>query len=245
MEQLSFKVEAFEGPLDLLLKLIAKNKVNIFDIPVAVILDQYMEAIEDMKRVDMEVASEFVSMASYLLYIKSRMLLPQHEEEEEDPRETLVKMLLEYQRYKAVAKDLTEMYSGVPLTATRKPLEMEFEEEAYSKRHSCDELAVAYQHILRKIKHRLPPPVHAFKGIVGTTWTTISSRVVNLLRRLIKKRKMPLNEAFETARSRSDIVATFLAVLELMSNKKIKVEGENNTMTILSGKVADNDNTGN
>lgn len=239
MEQLSFKVEAFEGPLDLLLKLISKNKVNIFDIPVAQILDQYMEAIEDMKRVDMEVASEFVSMASYLLYIKSRMLLPQHEEEEEDPRETLVRMLLEYQRYKAVAQDLTQMYSGVPLRATRKPLEIEFEEEAYSKKHSCDELAMAYQHILRKIRHRMPPPVHAFKGIVGTTWTTISSRVVNLLRRLIKKKEMPLNEAFDTARSRSDIVATFLAVLELMSNKRIKVEGDKDTISIISGKVTE------
>ncbi len=244
MEQLSFRLEGFEGPLDLLLKLISKNKVNIFDIPVADILDQYMEAIEDMKRVDMEVASEFISMASYLLFIKSRMLLPQHEEEEEDPRETLVRMLLEYQRYKAVASELTQMYSGVPLTATRKPLVMEFEEEAYSKRHSTNELAVAYQHILKKIKHRLPPPVHAFKGIVGTTWTTISSRVVNLLRRLIKRKEMPLNDAFETARSRSDIVATFLAVLELMSNKRIKVVGESNRI-ILSGKVDGNDNTGN
>ncbi len=245
MEQLSFKFEVFEGPLDLLLKLISKNKVNIFDIPIAQILDQYMEAIEDMKRVDMDVASEFISMASYLLYIKSRMLLPVHEEEDEDPRETLVKMLLEYQRYKEVAKQLTIMYSGTPVTVTRRPMELEIEEEAYSKQHSVLEISVAYQHMLKKLRHRMPPPVQAFKGIVGTTWTTISSRVVNLLRRLIKKRSMSLKEAFVTARSRSDIVATFLAVLELMSNKRIKVEGEENTITILTGKVNTNDNSGN
>ena len=245
MEQLSFKLEVFEGPLDLLLKLISKNKINIFDIPISDLLTQYMEAIDEMKSVDMDIASEFISMASYLLYIKSKTLLPQHDEEEEDPREMLVRMLLEYQRYKEVVLKLSDLYANAPVTAVRKPLEIESEEEAYSKQHSLDELSNAYGFVLKKARHRLPPPVKAFKGIVGTTWTTISTRVVSILRNLLHKKTIKMDEAYSNAGSRSDIVATFLALLELMHNKRITVNDSGDTITLNDGKVSSNENTGN
>ncbi len=245
MEQLSFKLEVFEGPLDLLLKLISKNKINIFDIPISKLLSQYMEAIDEMKAVDMDIASEFVSMASYLLYIKSKMLLPQHDEEEEDPREMLVRMLLEYQRYKEVVVKLSDIYSNAPITAARKPLEIEFEEEAYSKHHSLDELTSAYGFVLKKARHRLPPPVKAFKGIVGTTWTTISTRVVSLLRKLLHKKTINMDEAYSNANSRSDVVATFLALLELMHNKRISVSDAGDKIMLNEGKVSSDGHEGN
>ena len=101
MEAMTFHLDAFEGPLDLLLHLISKNKVSIYDIPIAEICEQYMEVLEDARRMDMEVAGDFIAMAAQLIYIKSKMLLPVYEEEEEDdPRLQLVEMLLEYQRIK-------------------------------------------------------------------------------------------------------------------------------------------------
>ena len=99
MEQLSFKLDVFEGPLDLLLHLISKNKVNIYDIPINEITNQYLEAIDEMKKLDLEVSSEFIVMAAQLIYIKSKMLLPaQNDDEEEDPRADLASRLIEYKR---------------------------------------------------------------------------------------------------------------------------------------------------
>ena len=108
MEKLSFKLEVFEGPLDLLLFLIQKNKVSIYDIPVSIITEQYMEYLKLMETNDLEISSEFLVMAARLLYIKSKMLLPKHEElegeEEEDPRQELIQNLVEYKKYKEVSK---------------------------------------------------------------------------------------------------------------------------------------------
>lgn len=245
MDALSFKLDVFEGPLDLLLRLISKNKINIFDIPISSLLDQYMAAVDEMKTVDMDIAGEFISMASYLLYIKSKMLLPQHEEEEEDPRELLVRMLLEYQRYKDVAQKMTELYSGSPLRASRNQMELELPEEPYSRTHTVDELGTAYNALIKITKHRLPPPVSSFKGIVGTTWTTISTRVINILRRLMKNRKMTVSEVYCNSKSRSDVVASFLAILELMHSKRIIVDAAGENIEINDRKVSENENTGN
>ena len=109
--KLSFKLEVFEGPLDLLLYLIDKNKVNIYDIPIASITEQYFEYLELMEQTDLDVSSDFVVIAANLIYIKSKMLLPKHndkEELEEDPRDELVEKLLEYKRYKEIAKVLSD-----------------------------------------------------------------------------------------------------------------------------------------
>ena len=111
--KLNFTLEIYEGPLDLLLALIAKNKINIYDIPISLIFEQYMEYIEKLAELDMEVAGEFLEMASRLMLIKSRMLLPKPEntEEAEDPRAELAQMLIEYQRAKRAAEGLAHLYS--------------------------------------------------------------------------------------------------------------------------------------
>ena len=111
MDTLTYKLEQFEGPLDLLLSLIQKNKVSITDIPIALICDQYVEYIARAQELDMELASEFIVMASELMLIKSRMLLPKTEEESEDPRATLTDALLRYQQAKEAAQKLSPMYA--------------------------------------------------------------------------------------------------------------------------------------
>ena len=225
------RIDSFEGPFDLLLYLVSRQKVDIGAISITQIADQYLAEVGRMDNLDLDVASEFLTMAAYLLYIKSQTLLPKHEEEEEDPRENLVRMLLEYQRYKAVAAGLQELYTKDCCRAVRAQQEPEAD-GAYRRRHSPYELASAYAGIFKRVKTKLPPPVSAFRGIVGTVVTTISSRVANILRRLFKRNTMPLAEAFATAKSRSDVVATFLAVLELTSNKRIRLEGEDDEIRI-------------
>ena len=123
MDELTFRLDSFEGPLDLLLKLITKNKVDILDIPIALILDQYMEYVEEMRKLDMDTAGEFVAMASELMLIKSRMLLPKAKTDggEEDPRRDLAAALIEYKRMKEAASLISEQNASSPpnISSTR------------------------------------------------------------------------------------------------------------------------------
>ena len=224
MEKLSFKLEAFEGPLDLLLHLISKNKVNIYDIPISLILEQYMEHIHQMKHLDLEVTADFLSMASHLLLIKSKMLLPSHNEEEElDPREQLVRLLLEYKRYKEVIKSFFATSNNISNSFVRMPFELELD-NTYTSSHSLEELHGAYRVTVRRIKRRLPPPVNSFNGIIGRAIVSVNSKVIFVLRNILKKGSVSFMSLFENAKSRSEIVATFLAVLELAKSKKINVD---------------------
>lgn len=144
MEELNLKIEQYEGPLDLLLALIAKNKLNIFDIPIAEIAEQYMAHIEAMRRLNMEVTSEFIYYAAELMLIKSRMLLPR--EEEEDPRRNLVDALLEYKRARAAAELLRERSELYYDRFTKAPDEIE---TAYERPHAVSLLAEAFERIRR------------------------------------------------------------------------------------------------
>lgn len=226
MEKPSFKLQVFEGPLDLLLHLISKNKVNIYDIPIAQILEQYMAYIDSMNDMNMEVTADFLAMASQLIYIKSKMLLPKYEdEEEEDPRDLLVRMLLEYKRYKEVSGTMKEMSAPLNSTFVKEP-EKIAPDNTYSNSHSPDELYDAYLNAVRKVKRRLPPPVTSFKGIVGHTVYSVSRKAISLLRQLLFKKKIPFLSLFESSKSRSEIVATFLAILELAKNRRISVDND-------------------
>lgn len=229
MEQLSFRVEAFEGPLDLLLTLIKKNKINIYDIPISEILEQYLEAVAEMEQFDIEVSSEFLVLAATLLQIKSKMLLPPEdsEEEQEDPREELVRRLLEYKRFKEKSDFLR---SRENLGYTRFYKAPEYIERPvipfdYSK-ISLENLLVSYKVSYMKLERRLPPPKRSFEGIVGHERVSVRSRVKTIWTSLIKKGKMKFSDLFRGVKSRTEAVASFLAVLELIKLKKITVDEE-------------------
>ncbi len=223
MQQLSYNLEVYKGPLDLLLNLIAKNKVNIYDIPISLILEQYLEHIRGMKEFDLEVTADFLAMASQLLLIKSRMLLPTYnDQKEEDPREQLVRLLLEYKRYKEVVANFfnnSNSYSSIYVRDTEQ-LELD---NTYSSNHSLEELHFAYKQTIKRIKRRLPPPVNSFSDIVGKVFVSVNSKVIFVLRRLLKKGVINFSSLFDNAKSRSEIVATFLAILELTKSKRVKV----------------------
>lgn len=235
MEQLSFRVEAFEGPLDLLLTLIKKNKVNIYDIPISEILEQYLEVIAQMEALDLEVSSEFLVLAATLLQIKSRLLLPVEDEEEEgeDPREELVRRLVEYKRFKEKAEFLrgrenlgyTRFYKA-PEYIERPVVPFDYSTV------SVENLLISYKVSYMKLERKLPPPKKSFEGIVGHEKVSVKSRVTNIWKKLVEKGKTKFIELFRGIKSRPEAVASFLAVLELIKLKKVVVEGDMDDMDI-------------
>ena len=234
MESIAVKLEAYEGPLDILLGLINKNKINIYDIPIHMILGQYMEQIKLMERQKLNVTADFLSMAAHLVFIKSAMLLPRYEDEEgQDPREELVRLLLEYSRYKTAAESFREMSAPFYNVFIKSPDILEIDKE-YGGQHSLDELLSAYNDTLKRTKRKLPPPVTSFTGIVSRSFVTVSSRTVFVLKKLLKNTKVSFGSLFVPAKSRSEIVATFLAVLELTRSGKIHITQDGQGRDFLS-----------
>lgn len=225
--ELSFKLEIFEGPLELLLSLIAKNKVSIYDIPIALILDQYMEYLHTMELFNMEIASEFIVMASQLMVIKSRMLLPKAEEEE-DPRQELVDMLLEYQRAKQTAVVLHEREFSYAGRFEKPPVKLEnVNKSEYKLTHDISVLQEAYLRVYqRKIElmEANANTQHLDNLIRTTKHVSVNERILHVMKRLVRKNTLSFAGLFEDVQSRSEIVATFLAVLELIKGRRIFVD---------------------
>ncbi len=221
MEKLSYKLQDFEGPLDLLLRLISKNKLNIYDIQISLLLEQYMEHIHAMQEQDMDVASEFLEMAARLVYLKTAMLLPKHDEAEELKKE-LTGQLLEYQECQRVAALLAGRLTFDAMT--RSPQELEID-AVYRLAHDPQILLDAYFAAAGKGKRRLPPSPAAFSGIVSRRIVSVGSRIIFVLRKLWTGRSVPFDQLLERSESKSQLVATFLAVLELVKAKRIEVHG--------------------
>ena len=226
---LSYKLESFEGPLDLLLQLIARNKLNIYDIKLSVLIDQYLEQMELFKAQEMEVASEFLEMAARLIYMKSVSLLPRHDEIVK-LKEELTGELLEYQVCREMAAKLATMTDGFNLF-TKSPDDVELD-KTYVLTHNPEVMYEAYLSAVGRGQRRLPPPVTPFTKIVAKKIVAVSSKIVFVLRKLVRGGKSSLSGLYKTARSRSELVATFLAVLELCKANRIEVEGENDDAEI-------------
>ena len=222
-ETLSYKLDVFEGPLDLLLNLIAKNKLNIYDIPIAELLEQYMAQIHEMQAADMDVASEFLEMAARLVHIKSVSLLPKKEEEAALKQE-LTGQLLEYQQCKEAATRLRERFSldGIVRAQADIPADL-----TYKRHHKPQELLSAYLSMLGKKKPPEPQkPEDTISKLITRRVVSVASQIVFVLRSLWKKRHVSLKELFRGKNDPSERVATFLAVLELVKDKRLRVDGD-------------------
>ena len=227
METISYKLPAFEGPLDLLLFLVQKNKLNIYDIPIAEVLD----TIRQMQETDLDVATEFLEMAARLVQIKSAMLLPRHEEAEELKRE-LTGELIEYRLCQLMAGKMAKMYIGGQLFV-RAPEDVS-PDLTYRRVHPPEVMREAYLAAAGRGKRRLPPPAQAFSGIVSRKIVSVSSKIMFVLRRLYKneRKQTSYNALFQSAQSKSELVATFLALLELIKGHRIRVDGEGDEQTV-------------
>ena len=222
-ETLSYKLDVFEGPLDLLLNLIAKNKLNIYDIPIAELLEQYMAQIHEMQAADMDVASEFLEMAARRVHIKSVSLLPKKEEEAALKQE-LTGQLLEYQQCKEAATRLRERFSldGIVRAQADIPADL-----TYKRHHKPQELLSAYLSMLGKKKPPEPQkPEDTISKLITRRVVSVASQIVFVLRSLWKKRHVSLKELFRGKNDPSERVAAFLAVLELVKDKRLRVDGD-------------------
>lgn len=220
MEALSYKLPDFEGPLDLLLHLIAKNKLNICEVQISSLLEQYMEQIAAMQEQDMNIASEFLEMASRLVHIKTVFLLPKHEEAEELEKE-LVGQLLEYQTCKEMAGKFAEMIS---LDSFIRPTEKLPRDPVYRVQHDPMELAKAYRSAVGKGKRFAPPPMEKISAIVSRKIVSVTSQIISVIKRLRTEGDMEYADLFAGKTEKTEMVATFLALLELIKGKRIAVE---------------------
>lgn len=236
MEQtLNYKLESFEGPLDLLLQLISRNKLNIYDIPLMELIDQYLAQIELYKNEEMELSSEFLEMASRLLYIKTVSLLPKHDEIVK-LKEELTGELLEYMVCQQIAGKLALMQDGFN-KFVRKPTEYEFD-KSYELIHESDVMLSSYLAAVGRGKNKVVTDTTPFTKIVAKKIVAVSTKIVFVMRNLLKGGKCKLTNLYKTAHSRSEMVATFLAVLELCKANRVKIEGdsENSQITLIRGR---------
>lgn len=240
--QLQYKLDVFEGPLDLLLSLISKNKIDIYDIQISELLDQYMEQIDNMREHQMDVASEFLTMASRLVYIKSVMLLPKYEEEAEELKKELSGQLLEYAVCREMAKKLGQIYDFDRFFREPSPVEFDM---TYNRQHPPEDIVKAYISAVGRGKRKLPPSEQAFSGIVAHKIVSVNSKIIHLMRRLRHGKKLEYHEIFEVCEGKSELVATFLATLELVKGKRIVIEGsgENAVVRMIENDRESNDGT--
>jgi segregation and condensation protein A len=218
----TFRLEGFEGPLDLLLHLIQKNELDILNIPISLITEQYLEYLQLMKVLNLDLAGEYLLMASTLLHIKSRMLLPKssegEEEEEEDPRAELVRRLLEYRKYKNAALEMEKRpLLDRDVFIRLSPPEPEEEPEEERIEVNLFELLEAFRQVLERVK---PESVHE----VILEHMSVEAKIQEILALLDKEnRSMAFHRLFPEQASRRVVVITLLAILELVKMKRIRI----------------------
>ena len=230
-------MEDFVGPLDLILHLLSKNKMEIKDIQISLILDQYLEWMNKRKELDLEVASEFVTMASHLIYIKTRMLLSIHDEEVLSEMEQLIATLEAHQRNENYLKikeiipslDDRYRYGRDYLTKVPEPITPD---KTYRYVHDKADLRRAITAVLSRSDNKLPPPMTAFQGIVGREPYPVADKAGEILRRLVQFGVTRFRALFKGNRSRSEVVATFLAVLELCKARRVRLAGTEEDCTV-------------
>lgn len=228
MSGMQFKLQVFEGPLDLLLHLISKHKLNINDIPIMTLVEQYLAYIDDMAEQDMEIAGEFLEMAARLIYIKTVSLLPKKEEAEELKKE-LQGRLIEYSLCKLAAENMRNIYIG-DAYAVRKPMKIQTD-TVYSRSHETEELLKAYAGMSIKKDKRpeeLKPSV--FSKLVSKKFVSVTSKIVYVLKKLYADGKCSVDNLFSEITDRSERVAAFLAVLELTKSGRILLNDDNSEM---------------
>ncbi len=243
MDKILYKLDTFEGPLDLLLMLIQKNKVSIYDIPIVEITAQYLEAIEGIEEANLDNTSEFLVMASNLLYIKSKMLLPKNEEEEdeEDPREELARRLIEYQQFKEASKELRKNEFSTKNMVFRETEKIDFPIPEYDISHDADELVEAFNQIFQRRLRRAKPEKRAFSQIVGREKVSVDDMVEKICKVLRRSKRVQFESLFRPEDSKPEMIATFLAVLEMIKLNKLYANYDEGTKDFILTTEKNND----
>ena len=255
MDEIKYKLNDFEGPLDLLLTLIQKNKVSIDNIPISLICDQYMEYLNEAQTLNMDIATEFLVMASELMLIKSKMLLPKVKEDEEDPRAALADALFKYSQAKEAAKKMALLY---PKFSGR--MEKDTDEISIDKTFVSDQqvesLHAAVRRIITYNENRPKLEKNIFTPMISTPIVPVEVKIAGILTKMQSEaRSYKISELLDDATSIPDLIAIFLGILELIKVRRINiVEDEGNTSSVFGedacleinyGYIPDSDKTEN
>ena len=237
-------MEDFEGPLDVIFLLLSKNKIEIEDVSITAILEQYLAYLDEMKRLDMEIASEFITMASHLMLIKTKMLLSAAEAAEaQDELDILRQSLIERKRKEALeqirmAIAVLEPRNDIGRCLFVKEPEPLRKDNTYRYKHDTQDLCLALEEIAERNQRRLPPPTVNFKGIVGKEPYPVTRKATELIRTLVLRGIERLKNLFKGNKTRSEIVATFFAILELCKTNSVSLEddvtGENPNVKLIN-----------
>jgi len=224
IEQLTYRLDQFEGPLDLLLTLISKNKVSITDIPIAIICDQYMEYIEAAQKMDLDIASEFIVMASELMLIKSKMLLPHEEGTENDPRREIADALLLYQQAKLAAKELRPLYEEFSSRCVKGTDEVP-PEKGLPMNLDPDMLIKALGAVMRRIKvaQAERTPTELVNPLIKHKIVSVEEKIEEICTLLEEHEEASLFFLLKDADSRPELVARFMGILELIKIHRITI----------------------
>ena len=230
-------LQDFEGPLDLILFLLSKNKIEIQDIPIALILEQYLAYLEERRQLDLDIASDFITIAAHLMYIKTRMLLSIEDEEAQSEMDELIASLKErqqkdtYMRIRTLTETLGPMGEFGRSIMTRNPEPMQHG-KVYEYDHEKADLILAMQSVLDRGERMAPPPSAAFSEIVKREPYPVADKAGEIVKRLKHFGMTRFLLLFKGARSRSEIVATFIAVLELCRARVIRLVGSDTDCTV-------------
>lgn len=237
MDAITYRLDQFEGPLDLLLTLIQKNKVSITDIPISLICDQYMEYITEAQKLDMDIASEFIVMASELMLIKSKMLLPRIDEAEEDPRKQLADVLIKYQQAKAAAMILAPMYTAYSGRMVKDTDEISVD-KTFVADQDAEQLCIAarriidYNALAERAKSKEP-----FSPMISKPIVPVEIKIAEILEHLEKNHRSSLETLVMRSVSLPDMIAIFIGVLELIKINKLNIvnadENETDSMKMM------------
>ncbi len=234
METLSFNIQEFEGPLDVLLQLIKKNEMSIFDIKIHVIFEQYMEYIQMMEKLDIDIAGEFITMAAELMLIKSQMLLPRSDDEE-SPVKRLLTAVMEYEKAKNAAQFLGQRWGINDGVAYREPQEPE---KGQPLRYDISVLERAFRRMTARsnmMKENIRQPERTLENLLKHKVTPIPVKVIAVMRHLYRYGETDFEALLLNNETRSDLIATFAAILELVKFQRVFLSGdEENPMLVLN-----------
>lgn len=224
----ALKLDNFEGPLDLLVHLIDKNKLDIYDIRITDIADQYIDYINQMERMNLDVTSEFLVIATTLVYLKSKELLPKEvDDEAELTEEELIARIIEYKKYKEISKKFREFYNENSKRFYKLPEQIELPKQKLEKVYKKEELSKRYERLLEAEKNKINLNAKNIEKIAIIEKFTVASKVKDMLRALIKNKSFVFNKLFSIKeKSRPEVVTAFSGLLELSRRSKVSTEQE-------------------
>ena len=224
----AIKIDAFEGPLDLLCHLIDKNKMNIYDINLSEITDQYINYLKEQEKLNLEIASEFIIMASTLLYLKSKNLLPKQEEEEEEiTEEELIRRIIEYKKFKEISKVLKEQYKNNSNRYFKLQEEIKLPKQKIEKNYESMLIPEMYKKVVERNEEKVNQNAKNIEKIAITDNYTVASKVKEMFKALIKNKKFTFNKMFSLKKhNKQEVVTAFSGLLELSRRSKVLTKQE-------------------